>query len=545
MSRKQRWTWLASTLALAAGFALLFAAYGVGANKKQTKHFGTFHTVYDAIDYFDPAQAYTGQSWSFMYHVYETLVTYPHVAGKAGGRLVPGLAQSMPKISRGGRRYTFVLRKGLKYSNGKPVRATDFKYTIKRLYLSNSQGVGFYENIVGAKKFENTLKGDIPGIVGNNAKRTLTFNLVAPRGDFLSILALLFASPVPAGTPNSDQSSNNLPSTGPYHITDYTQNVGGTLVRNKYFKPTKYIPNGNPDKITVKLVSDASAAIDQVTRGQAEYTEEAVPPDRLGSLERSHGKFLRFYASANTYYFWMNTRSPVFKKLKARQAVNWAIDRAFLAKSIYGKGLAQPTQNVLPPNYPSYRKLKLYGHSLTKARSLVRAAGVNGAHITVWGRNVPDNKQATEYLAAILGQIGFHVDDVKILPRSTYYTTIGNQSTPNRDVGWARWLEDYPHPSDWFDVLLNGDRITDQNNNNFSDADNKAINRKIERLNKLPLTDAVNAQWAAVDKAVMQQSFWAPYVNRVFTDYFSSKVNMKCYVNQPIYHFDFSRICPK
>src|SRR5919204_234014 len=319
MSRKQRWTWLASTLALAAGFALLFAAYGVSANKKHVKHFGTFRTVYDAIDYFDPAQAYTGQSWSFMYHVYETLVTYPHVAGKAGGRLVPGLAQSMPKITRGGRQYTFVLRKGLKYSNGKPVRATDFKYTIKRLYLSNSQGVGFYENIVGAKKFENTLKGDIPGIVANNAKRTVTFKLVAPRGDFLSIMALLFASPVPAGTPNSDQSSNNLPSTGPYHIIDYTQNVGGTLVRNKFFKPTKNIPKGNPDKITVKL----------------------------------------------------------------------------------------------------------------------------------------------------------------------------------------------------------------------------------ERLNRLPLSDKVNAQWAAVDKAVMKQAFWAPYVNRVFTDYFSSRVNMKCYVNQPIYHFDYSRICPK
>ena len=169
-------------------------------------------------------------------------------------------------------------------------------------------------------------EGDIPGIVGNNAKRTVTFNLVAPRGDFLSILALLFASPVPAGTPNSDQSSNNLPSTGPYHIIDYTQNVGGTLVRNKFFKPTKNIPNGNPDKITVKLVSDASAAIDQVTRGQAEYTEEAVPPDRLGSLEKSHGKFLRFYASANTYYFWMNTRSPVFKQRRLPRSKKETID---------------------------------------------------------------------------------------------------------------------------------------------------------------------------------------------------------------------------
>src|SRR5919201_121707 len=546
MTRKQRWTWLLSALALAAGFTLLFAAYGTSASKAPAakKKPGTFRAVYDTVDYLDPSQAYTGQSWSLMYHVFETLVTYPHAAGKAGGRIVPGLAAALPKISRNGLVYRFKLRKGLRYSNGKPVLASDFKYTIKRLYTTNSQGVGFYENIAGAKTFQKKLKGDIPGIVTNNKKRTVTFKLVSPRGDFLTILALLFASPVPAGTPQSDQSTNNMPSTGPYHIINYTPNVGFTLVRNKFFKPTRYVPKPFPNKITVKLTGDASAAVDQVVRGQADYTEYTIPPDRLGTIESKYRARLRLYASANTYYFWMNVRSPVFKKLKARQAVEWAIDRKFLAPPIYA-GLAHPTQNVLPPNYPSYRALHLYGHSLSKARALVRQAGVNGAHITVWGRNIPDNKAATEYLASVLSQIGFKVDDIKILPRSTYYTTIGNNSTPNRDVGWARWLEDYPHPSDWFDVLLNGHRITDQNNNNYSDANNAKLNALIERLNKVPLSPKVNAQWATADKIAMQQAFWAPYVNRVFSDFFGPKVNMSCYVNQPIYHFDFSRICFK
>ena len=94
-------------------------------------------------------------------------------------------------------------------------------------------------------------------------------------------------------------------------------------------------------------------------------------------------------------------------------------------------------------------------------------------------------------------------------------------------------------------MLINGHRITDQNNNNYSDANNAKVNAMIERLNTKPLSAKVNAQWAQVDKLSMQQAFWAPYVNRVFTDYFGPKVNMKCYVNQPIYHFDYSRICPK
>lgn len=544
MNSKQRWTWLASVLALAAGFALLTAAYGVSATKKQEKHFATFRAVYDSIDYMDPAQAYTGQAWSLMYHVYETLVTYPHLPGKAGGKLVPDLAQSMPRISKNGKTYTFVLRKGLRYSNGKAVKASDFKYMLKRLYITNSQGVGFYTNIVGAEKFSKTLKGDIPGVITNNAKRTVIFKLVAPRGDFLSILALLFASPVPTGTPMKDESTANLPSTGPYHVVGYVQGQGGSLVRNKFFKPSRWVPRPNPDKITFKITSDASAALDQVTRGQADYTPYAIPSDRLGALESQHAKYLRFYASANTYYFWMNVRSPVFKKLKARQAIEYAIDRNFMKKSIYA-GVGHVTQNILPPNYPQYRALHLYKYNLAKARTLIQQAGVKGAHVTVWGRNVPDMRKATEYLASVLPKIGLVVDQVKILPSSTYYTTIGNAATSNRDIGWARWLEDYPHPSDWFDVLLNGHRITAQNNNNYANANNPKINNMIERLNKSPLSGRVNAQWAQVDKLSMQQAFWAPYVNRVFSDYFNSRVNMRCYINQPIYHFDFGRICPK
>ena len=94
-------------------------------------------------------------------------------------------------------------------------------------------------------------------------------------------------------------------------------------------------------------------------------------------------------------------------------------------------------------------------------------------------------------------------------------------------------------------MLLNGNRITTQNNKNYSNANNPALNRLIERLNRLPLSAKTNAQWAQADKMAMQQAFWAPYVNRVFSDFFGPKVKMKCYVNQPIYHFDFSRICFK
>ena len=543
MSRTRRWTWLMSTLALAAGFSLMVAAYGVAANRtkaapKHSQAFGTLRAVLDTIDYLDPQQSYTAQSIWAMWNAYIPLVTYKHVDGAAGYQIVPGLAQSLPKISRNGRVYTFTLRRGLKYSNGKPVKASDFKFAIKREYLSTGQGVGFYEPIVGAKKFEKTLKGDIPGIQVNNAKRRIVIRLTAPRGDFLTILALTFAAPVPAGTPNAIQ-NGTIPSTGPYRITDYTPNAGFTMLRNRFFKPTRYIPRGNPNKVDVRLIGDANAALQRVIGGQADYTNAAIPPDRIATAKKRGNLLLR--PSANTYYFWMNMREAPFNKLKVRQAVNWAIDRSALQRIVWG-GLGRPTQNVLPPTYPSYRRLTLYGHNLSKARQMITQAGAKGAKVTVWTREVSDALTAAQYYTSVLNSIGL---DAKLttLPRSTYYTTIGNVNT-HAQTGWARWLEDYPHPSDWFDVLLNGDRITATDNNNYALYSNKKTNTAIEALNKEPvLTKSVNDRWAKVEKQIMQQAPWAPWSNRVFPEFFSKK--MGCIHVQRLYGIDLARLCKK
>jgi hypothetical protein len=90
MTSKRRWTWLLSVLALAAGFSLMVAAYGVAANrtkaapKQAHASVGTLKAVLDTIDYLDPQQAYTGQSWWAMWNVWETLLTYRHVDGPGG-----------------------------------------------------------------------------------------------------------------------------------------------------------------------------------------------------------------------------------------------------------------------------------------------------------------------------------------------------------------------------------------------------------------------------------------------------------------------------
>ena len=547
MTGKGRWTWLLGVLAMAAGFSMIAAAFGAAGTKHKThatKALGTLRAEIDTIDYLDPQQSYTAQSVWAMWDVYTTLVTYRHVDGPNGFKIVPGLAASLPTVSRNGKVYKFKLRKGLKYSNGKPVKASDFKYAIKREFLSTGQGVGFYTGIVGAEAYSKnpTPGGNIPGIIVNNKKRTITIKLVSPRGDFLTILALGFAAPVPAGTPAAIQ-NGTIPSTGPYTISNYDVNRSFTMVRNKYFKPTRFIPRGGPNRVEVSLVSDANAAVQGVIDGHADYTNAAIPPDRIASVRGKGQLRLHPTAPANTYYIWMNSTVAPFNNVKVRRAVNYAIDRQQMQRIVWG-GLGRSTQNILPPSYPSYRKLNLYPHNMAKARQLLNQSGVDkNQKVTVWARAVSDSQAVATYYQGVLKSMGFTNVDLNILPRTTYYTTIGNIHT-KAQTGWARWLEDYPHPLDWFEVLLYGPRITEQDGNNYAYFNNAKINREIAALRKAPvLTPAVNAKWATLEKQIMQQAPWAPWSNRVWPEFFSNSIG--CIHVQPLYGIDWMRLCKK
>jgi peptide/nickel transport system substrate-binding protein len=223
--------------------------------------------------------------------------------------------------------------------------------------------------------------------------------------------------------------------------------------------------------------------------------------------------------------------------------VNYAIDRKEVVRLF--DGFATATENVLPPTLPQYQKISMYPHNLAKAKQLVKASGYAGMEVTVWGNSRPTNLKPARYLAKVLNSLGFKAK-LRIVDPAVYTIQIGNQRT-RAQTGISNWFQDYPHPLDWFDVLLNGNRITEENNNNYSNANVKAINDKIEALKREPeLSDDVNQQWAELDRMVARYALWAPIVNRQFTDFFSEDMDVeRCYVNHVLYYFDYSQICKK
>jgi peptide/nickel transport system substrate-binding protein len=555
LTRLSRWLRLASL----AGPAALAAGCGGGASNaggpapaaaapvvrtSAAPAFPVFRVAQDAsIDYLDPGLTYSPEGLNVIWNVYLPLLGYRHVNGAGGSTIVPYLARALPHVSADGRTYTLTLRKGLSYSNGQPVKASDFKSTVERDFKLDSPGAGYFYNIVGADEARKTKGDTISGIVADDATGTITITLKTPQGDFANVLASEFAAPVPASASASDTSTHPLPATGPYVIQSYAPNKQIVEVRNPHFHAAQFdgnIPAGNPDKVVWDIVGDAATALHRTTGGQDDWDPQPIPESSLADTRAKYGDQLKVYTPPNTYYFFMNTKVAPFNKLQVRQAVNFAIDRRALV-GVYG-GLARPTENILPPTYPSYTKHSLYRHDLAKARELIKSAGAVGARVTVWNHDRGLDPKATEYLVKVLDSIGLKAKQ-HIVTSAVYWATVGNEAT-NAQIGFADWFQDYPHPLDWFDVLLNGERITKTYNNNYANFDDKKVNAEIDALNKQAIpTSPVNSRWASLDRQIMQQAPWAPFLNREFTDFFNEKVDLGCYVNHVVYGFDYSTIC--
>jgi peptide/nickel transport system substrate-binding protein len=173
----------------------------------------------------------------------------------------------------------------------------------------------------------------------------------------------------------------------------------------------------------------------------------------------------------------------------------------------------------------------------------VRESGYRGKRVFVWNHDVPADLPFTAYLVSVLNRIGFRASE-KVVTAGSYWTTIGAEKT-RAQIGFANWVQDFPHPLDWFD-LLRGGAITPTRNSNYANFDVDWANRAIAALTRRPkLTPGVDRRWAALDEEVMRRAPWAPFLNQEETDFFSARVVLDCYVNNVLYEFDYASICVK
>lgn len=500
-------------------------------------------------DYVDPQLSYTLEGWEVLYNTYTPLLTYKHAKGKEGTAVVPGLAEDMPEVSPDGKTYKLTLRPNMKYSDGTPIKASDFTYAIQRLFKADSGGSVFFEPIVGARDYADDKADTISGITTDDATGDITVTLTEPNGTFERVLGLPFAAPVPPSTPLDKDATNNPPAaSGPFMITKVEAPQMMTLERNPQFQTVKdagadEVADAGVDKITITQNKSNSAQVTGVEQNTIDFMTDPPDADRLGEVKARFGDRFRMEDSINTYYFWMNTQTAPFNDLRVRQAINYAVDPEALNR-IFG-GRMHPTQQILPPGMPGYEEYELYkGPDMNKAKQLIAEANPADRDITVWTDDEPDRKRIGEYYHDVLDQLGFNAT-LKVIAGDVYFTTIGNQSTPDLDTGFGDWFQDFPHPDDFFRPLLNGASVLPTNGNNFSRVSIPELDAKMNQLLTQQLSGDVEKQYAALDRAYMEQAVWVPYGNEEFTTFVSDRVDFDKSYHHLLFNQDYSSFALK
>ena len=529
-------TGISATIALGLG--------GCGGSADGGKESGTLRVTYASFPgYLDPALSYDIESYTAMFNTYIPLLTYAHADGQAGGRVIPGLAKALPEISDGGRTYTLFLRPGLKYSDGTPVRASDFTNAVERMFKLDSGGSSFYTDSVGAEKFAETKTGGISGIETDDESGKIVIDLVEPRGTFTNELALMFVAPLPSDTPDKNQTADPPPATGPYVITSSQPGQGWEYARNPQWlannaKLMPDLPSGHVDKIDVTVIRNPSTQVNDVEQGKFDWMQNSPPGDRYAEVKSKYeGSQFRVEPQINTYYFWMNTQKAPFDDLEVRRAVNYAVDPAALER-IYAGSLAG-NQQILPAGMPGYEKLELYPHDMAKAKRLIAEADPADREITVWTDSESPNDEAGAYYQDVLEKLGFDAQ-LKVLSSDNYFTVMGNRSTPDLDTGWTNWYEDYPNPNDFFQPLLAAESIQPTNNTNWSQIDDPGLSAKTAKLGAEPLGPEQEAEYADLDREYMEQAPWAPYGTLTASTFVSDAIDLDKVIFNPTFGQDLT-----
>ena len=485
----------------------------------------------------DPQVNYTLQYWQLYQATYDGLLAFQKAGGAAAFNVVPDLASSY-KITNGGKSWVFTLRKGVKFSNGKPVTANDVVASFRRIFKVKSPTAGgFYNGIVGASKCLKTpatctLAG---GISGKGS--TVTINLTAPDAEFKYKLAVPHASILPANSPPNDAGSKVIPGTGAYYFSSYDSNKQLVMKRNPYFKVWSKLaqPDGYPDQITQSFGLTVEAQVTAVENGQADWLYDFPPADRLNELGTKYAAQTHLTPLTAFWYAPMNVNIPPFTSLKARQAVNYAIDRNALIKIFGGPKLATPSCQVLPPGFPGNKPYCPYTKNpgttwtapdVAKAKQLVNESGQKGAKVVVISANDEVQKAVGVYLASVLNEIGFKAT-AKAISGNIAFTY--PQNTKNHvQINVQQWYQDYPAASDFLHILFGCESFHPGSDSSINMAGfcNKPINNQMNAALKQEVTSfpKANAMWAKIDRQVTDQAPMATMFTPKHLDFVSKRV---------------------
>lgn len=438
---------------------------------KATKGGTLTYYIQDALDHTDPQREYLGRDLSNLNRtVYRSLVSFPASTNITTSTTpVADLATNTGTSSQGGKVWSFTIKDGVKWQDGKPITCEDFKYGASRVFATDviTGGPNYllsYLNIPTGKDGLPTYKG--PYTTKNNdvasfnkaitcQGQTITYHFKQPWPDFPEAVASLgMMDPYRKDKDQGDKSNFQIFSDGPYEVQGSVDaNKGYTLVRNPNYDPKTDNPairQANPDKIIYNVGKTSEQIADQLIADsgtdQAAVTGQSIPPSYYTQIVGDVAKRAVNIPSPFVDYLVLN-----FARLKnpaIRQAIAAATDDEGWINAGGGTKSYDPASSIVNPTVKGYQANPAYKRpssgDVDAAKQILAKAGVKTpVSLTFTYPSTPTADKQAAALTNTWKKAGLNVKLDGVANSSAYYTNI-QQPSQKADIIWAGWGADWP-----------------------------------------------------------------------------------------------------
>jgi peptide/nickel transport system substrate-binding protein/oligopeptide transport system substrate-binding protein len=469
-------------------------------------------TYKDDIATLDPAIGYDWVNWSLIKSLYSRLMDYT----PGTPDLVPSLAESF-EVSPDGLTYTFKIRPGVQFSNGREVVASDVKYSIERAVNPKTQGpgAGFFGAIAGFEDM-TTSKAETMSGIATPDDHTVVFTLSRPDATFLHAMAMNFASIVPKEAVEAAAGDFGKKPIGSGTLILKEWTIGQRLVLER--NPSYFVTDmPHIDKVTVEIGQEPLVALLRLQKGEVDIAGDGIPPAKF--LEMKNGPdaadMIVDREQLQTGYVTLNTRVKPFDDVRVRQAVNMAINKERIVRIVNGR--ANPANQPLPPLMPGYDKdFKGYAYDVAKAKELLKEAGQGGGFSTVlYATNTDPQPRIAQAIQQDLAAVGIKAE-IKALAQSNVIAAGGTEGeAPMIWSGGMAWIADFPDPSNFYGPIL-GCSGAVAGGWNWSWYCNKEIEARAVAADSMsdPAKAAERTEaWKTVFTDIMKDAPWVPVFN--------------------------------
>jgi peptide/nickel transport system substrate-binding protein len=518
---------------------------------------GTVYSLEQSVTQsLDPQRTYTGRDLYNMGRLFSrSLLTFPvgETDPVKGQTPIPDLATDTGQSNEDATQWSFTLKDGPVWQDGKPVTCEDLKYGMSRTFATDviTGGPNYilgYLDVPEAPDGTPVYKGPYTG-EGQDAYdkavtcdgNTITYRFKKPWPDFpLAIASLRAFDPYRQDQDKGAKSQFLVFSDGPYMLQgEWNEDSGGTYVRNPKWDGTEdTIRQANPDSFVFSLGTEAEVIVDRLIADQGDdknaITSRNITPAQFPQITGSVADRAVNFASPYSNYLLPNFNRVT--NLKVRQALAAATDRAAYSAALGGDKSSKPSQSIVNPVTPGYVANPDFSADgkpdIEGAKQLLQDSGEALPYPIKL--TYPIGSDATDKAFAALkasyDQAGFQVTLDGLDPSGPYYDTIQKPGSDS-DLIWGGWGADWPSVSTvippLFDSRINISKAS--NGQDYGNYKSDAVNAAMDATAQETDLDKANQEWADIDKMLSDDVAYIPLDVSQF--YFLRGSNIENYVN--------------